>query len=430
MNRKSPLHLAFLCLATLSAGSFADIVTLKSGTKVEGKITSETAAEITISVKSGGITDDQTIKKSDIASVAKDAPDELAWQPLKGAKLGKNSFPLPSYDSAINPLNGFINEYPESKYAADAKKLVETFSAEKKRVEEGEVKLDDKWLSKEEAQKEGVQIKGLIAFNYMKDQSARDMTAALNTLEVIEKNYAGTRAYPDAVDYAQKMLPALKTELERRTKALEAKKTEQAETIKKLTGQEKTTIENEIKAAKTSADAVVAASEKQGLKWLPLNPSTEHSLQSLTQKLTSETQRLNSVPVAKMRASIESAEKAKAALASNDLAGAETALAQASSAWSNNELSTRLKAELDAAKKAAAIAAATAVPAADTEVLPPVAAKAPVKAVAPVAEEVAPEKPFLLTAGGAITVVLVVALLVGGFTVMKKMKAKDGENLE
>ena len=36
MNRKFPYRLAVICLATLSAGAVADIVTLKNGNKIEG----------------------------------------------------------------------------------------------------------------------------------------------------------------------------------------------------------------------------------------------------------------------------------------------------------------------------------------------------------------------------------------------------------
>ena len=201
MNRHIPFRLIAVSLLTLAASAFADIVTLKSGEKVEGKITAETDAEITIAAKvSASITDERVIKKSEVASVSKDEPDLIAWQPLKALKLGKNSLPAASYDAAINPLKGFAAEFPKSQFATEAQKIADAFSAEKKRVEAGEVKLDDKWLSKDEAQKERYQINALIAFHYMKDQSTRDMVGAMNTFDAIEKNFPGARAYPDAVE--------------------------------------------------------------------------------------------------------------------------------------------------------------------------------------------------------------------------------------
>ena len=53
MKRHFPFRLAVLSLATLSASALADVVTLKNGSKIEGKITAETDAQITLSVKSG-----------------------------------------------------------------------------------------------------------------------------------------------------------------------------------------------------------------------------------------------------------------------------------------------------------------------------------------------------------------------------------------
>ena len=434
MKRNTAARFFLLCLAMLSPCAFADVVILNTDEKIEGKIVAESETEITISAKvTATITDERVIKKTEIKSITKDAPDELRWQSLKNVKLGRNSFPLTSYDSAVNPLNGFLAEFPQSKFAAEAKKLADAFAAEKKRVEAGEVKLDEKWLSKEEALKEGVQIKALTAFNYMKDQSTRDMTGALNTLDAIEKNFPGTRAYPDAVEYAQKMLPALKSEVDRRIKALAAQKIEQTDAIKKLSGPDKTKLEEERKRVQTGLDAAVSAAEKQGLKWLPLSPSNERSLKSIETKLSSETQRLANVPIAKMRASILAAGKARTLLEANNLDGAAAALSQASADWSNNEIATRLRSELEAARKiAAATPAAEIAPAA-----PEVAAAAkPAKPEAsddsaePVAEQVDKDKPFLLTPGGAVTVVLLVGLVVAAFSAIKKIKAKASDDLE
>ncbi len=432
MNRKSLLPFLLVSLATLAASAFADTVVLTSGEKIEGKVTAETETEITVAAKiSAGVTDERVIKRTEIASITKDAPDEIAWQSLKGAKLGRNSLPLASYDAVINPLKGFLGEFPKSKFAADAQKIAGAFAAEKKRVEAGEAKLDDKWLSQDEAQKERVEINALIAFNFMKDQAARDMTAALNTLDAIEKNYPGTRSYPDAVEYAQKMLPVLKAEVDRRAKTLADQKAEREKALAQLTGAQKTALQDEIQREQAVADAVVSAAEKQGVNWLPLNPATERSLQNLTSKITSEAQRLASLPVAKMRVSIQAADKAKALLEKKDVAGAETALAQANAEWPANELAARLQTELQSAKELAATPAPVAPepvaePPAETK---PVPETAPAPA-APVADEVEKETPFLLTIGGAITVVVAIALIIAAYSVFKKIKRKANEILE
>lgn len=431
MNCNSLKSFVLVCLAALSASALADTVVLTSGEKVDGKVIAETDTEITIAAKvSASITDDRVIKKSEIVSIVKDAPDEVAWQPLKNLKLAKNSLPLASYDAAINPLKAFVTDFPKSKFAEDAQKTLDAFDAEKKRIEAGEVKLDDKWLSKEEAQKERLQINGLIAFHYMKDQSTRDMVGALNTLDAIEKNFAGTRSYPDAVEYAVKMLPTLKAEVDRRIKALADKKAERTASLAQLTGSPKTALENEIKAEQTAADAAVSAAEKKGQKWLPINPPTERGLQSLASRIPSETQRLAALPVANMRASIQQAEKAKGLIENQDLDGATGVLAKAVGDWPANELAARLQKEIEGARK---LAAAKPAPEPATEAAAPTPSKVAPASAAPVehaSAQVEPEKPFLMTPGGAITLVIAVAFLVAGLNAFKKVRSKASDVLE
>jgi hypothetical protein len=132
-----------------------------------------------------------------------------------------------------------------------------------------------------------------------------------------------------------------------------------------------------------------------------------------------------------MRASIQSAEKARQALNKQEFDVADEALKQATDSWRVNELVVRLRPELLAARnaaaaeaaaaaKAAAAASATPVPVAKVEVPPP--------APEPVAEE--PSRPFLLTPVGAITVLVLIAFAVVGISALRKFRSKPEEAAE
>src|SRR5688500_11535562 len=85
--------------------SFADVVVLKNGEKLQGKIVGETPTEITLDVQvSPGIVDSRVVPKADVASVVKDQPDAAAWQAVRNFKLGPNSLAATAYDAMINPL--------------------------------------------------------------------------------------------------------------------------------------------------------------------------------------------------------------------------------------------------------------------------------------------------------------------------------------
>src|SRR5215203_3575304 len=138
--RLSLITLAAL-LGVLSCG-LADTVTLKSGEKLDGRILSETDAELTIEVSiTASIKDQRVVKKADVEKVDKVQPDLEAWARLKNISLGEESLEVSDYERAIAILNAFLTEFPQSANAAEAKKKIASLQEEQKRVEGGEMKL-------------------------------------------------------------------------------------------------------------------------------------------------------------------------------------------------------------------------------------------------------------------------------------------------
>ncbi|MES2569760.1 MAG: PTPDL family protein, partial [Verrucomicrobiota bacterium] len=320
-------------------------MTLKSGEKLEGKITSETDTEITLEQKiSAGITDSRVVAKSEVLKVDKEQPDVVAWQSLKNLRPGTNSLPSTTYDATLRSLEGFVNEFPQSAHLADAKKSIADFQEEKSRVDDGEVKLNGKWLSKAEAQNERYQINGLLAFNYMKEQSAGgDFVGALNTFDAMEKQFPGARTWPDAVELARRIAASLKAEVDRRQPMVVAAMAERAKGIQLASIAQRTEMEAAAKRETAAAEATMAAAEKRGLKWPPLLVNHQKSLTALQGKLASEIPRLATIEVAPMRQSIQLAETAQQAISTSNFEVATIALTNAKELWSANELAERLQ---------------------------------------------------------------------------------------
>lgn len=470
MPTKTLFLFSALLLSMLNAVAIADTVTLNSGEKIDGKITAETATDITIDVKvSAGISDTRTISKKDVLKVDKEQPDAVAWQQLKNLKLGTNSLPTASYDQIIKALQTFSTQYPASAHASEAQKLIAEFTAEKKRVATGEIKLGDKWLSKEEVEKERYQISAMLAFNFMRDQSTRgDLVGALNTFDAIEVQYPGAKVYPDAVELARRILPSLKQDVDRRLPLLTQEIEQRRKAINAAVEPQRTELMTTQQREQAAADAALAASDRQRLKWPPVTVRSERSLASLQSLIPSEQQRLNQVDVAKLRQSMKLVEKARESFAKKDFDAAETTLRQASDLWYTNEVATRLQAEIAQARNGAA--AAPAEPVADPAVSPPPAASATTTAAPPASAATAssaparsvtsattqtsptaavavpadvpaitadtgdsqaePEKPFLLRPIGAITVILLVVAVVAAVKVYKKIKSRSSDVLE
>ena len=416
-----------LPLLILSCSAFADTITLTNGEKLEGKVLSETATELTVEYReSAGITDQKVIKKSDVVSVMKEQPDEAAWKTIKDFKLGAFSLPARQYDELLKPLNFFANTYPQNAHAADVKKMQEAVESEKARVEAGEVKVADKWLSKEEAQKERYQINGLLAFNHMKSQSAAgDMIGALNTFDQLEKTYPGSKNYPDAADLAKQVLPALRATVTRAAQQLEV------DAAGRKTASNRAELEAAAAREQAAGEAAIAAAERAQQKWPALSSRSTKNLTALGTKAQAELQRLAALDVAKMRQSIQLAEKARILLDAKDLPAAEATLREASTAWATNEMTARITTELASARTAAIPESA---PVEEPKPVEKPVEKPKPEAAAPTVVEVVEEeekpKSFFLTLPGAVTVVVLLAFVLVGINVFKKLKSRANDVLE
>jgi hypothetical protein len=418
-------------LALLSAASLGDVVVLKNGEKVEGRVLKETAAAVTVEVKmAGGITDERVIKMTEVEKIEKVSPDAEAWVALKGMTTGEDSIEPEGYQQAAAVLGNFIAQFPESANVAEARKKLAVFEEEKKRVDAGEMKVGGKWLTKEQVQEDRVQIEGRRKLALMTRQAAAgQLVEAMITFAGFEKAADGSASYPEAVVLARKVLPLLRTAAEARRAQIKAQMEEGRRRLNNVQGAERAQLETLQKQQAAQTEAAVTALERSGVRWLPLNPSNEKSINALLSKVSTELSSVTRHDVEKMRASIAAAGRAKAALAANDVATAEKALTEAGGAWSQNEIVKRLQPKLAEARTKAAEDAAKAAIAASAAPPPPPVVK-PTPPPVPVAPEPVVEEPPKEDDGSLFTkpAFWVILIIVLGFTalVMKFLrKLKD-----
>jgi tetratricopeptide (TPR) repeat protein len=345
---------ALLTALLLSVAASADTVILKSGEKIQGKILSENDKEVVVEEQvSAGITDTRSVPKADVAKVEKIALDEPAYQAIKNLKPGPNSLPAQSYEQVTRNLNSFINNFTNSTHAPAVKAQLKEWEDEKKRVDAGEVKLDGKWLGKDEAQKERYQINGQVIFNHMQQQIRQnDLTGAMNSFDQLERSFPGARTYPDAVDSAKKIVPTLKSSADRALQNFKFQQTEREKGLQLLSDAQKTETLAGIQRDQQRADAAVDAANKAGLKWPPMVPN-EKALTDISNKAQEEQRRLAELPVAKMRESMKLVAKAQTELTEKKFEDAEATLRQANEAWSANEMVARLQTDASTLKSAA-----------------------------------------------------------------------------
>ena len=342
------LCLAAAALAALSAPAFADIVTLNSGERIEGKVIAETDQDLTIDVRvSPTITDHRVVAKADVSKVVKFGEDEEAYQEIAKIQVGANSRVVAQYDASIAALKGFLTLHSTSPRAPEVQKVMDDLIAEKNRVAAGEAKINGRWLSKDEAQKEKLQMGGQQALEYMKTQAAAgDITGALDTFVLLEKNFPGVKAIPDAIELAKPLLIGLVSAAQRGLATQKVIKAEREKGIAATNPANRVEMIAAYQRSQAQAEAAVQAAQAAG-KWPPLIAISEKSLTAVETKAASELKRLQALPVAKMRASIQLEERAADEIAAREFDVASATLKEAIALWPVNELAKRRQVELE-----------------------------------------------------------------------------------
>ncbi len=372
-------------LAMTAFPVFADTVTLKTGEKLVGTVSGQTATDVTISVKiSQGVTDDRTIQKTDIASMETEAPDDVAFAPLVALRPPDNAFAPNALDGEIGALQNFLDTYPQSKHVADVTAILQGFKTERTQLEAGYYKVSGKWMTKDDAMKQRYQIAAQEIYTSMQAQvTARDLIGAMNTFTQLEKAYPGARVFPDAVDLARQCVASLHPDVDRRLDVWQHNEDERVAGLALTSEPEKSTLIAAAAAEKKRFDLICDNAKKSGLKWIPLLPRSQKSLATLQTTIGIEEGRLADLPVDAMHQSIQAMDKASEDIEQKDPASADLSLKEAATLWpANHELTnigvelTKLKLELKATPTPAPSAA---------KPTPKPAAAAPAPASAPVA---------------------------------------------
>lgn len=437
MSSFRPAVSSALTLAMLMTSGWADTIVLKSGERIEGRVVSETDKQLTLEVQvSAGITDERKVAKADVDKVEKQSPELEAYKEIVGLQPGANSLAEADYEPRIAALQGFLGHFPSGTKTADVKTALSGFEADLKRVKKGDVKLDGQWYSKDEIQRDKVQIGGRMAFGYMKSQAAAgDILGALNTFAALEKTYPGTAVMPDAVELARQLVASLKTAVDRAIPEQKVRKAEYDKGLKDAGPDDQKSIAAAYKLEQDKAEAEMKAAEKAG-RWAPFNRNSEKCLTSLQAMADKEKIRLAALSPDQMRQSVQLAKSARLKAATGDLEPAANGLKESLKLWPANELAQRTEKEMaDAKSKKPTQAAPTPTPTPAKATPAPAKPKHATSAITPlpatpVAVEATslpeePKKPFYLTLRGSITVVVGVTGVLAGANILVKIKQRN-----
>jgi hypothetical protein len=358
-----------ILLALPLAGAFADTIKLKSGETIQGKILKSDSTSITMEVQfSPTITDQRQIARTDIAGIAFDAPDEMAYAKIRDVAAPATALTSAPYKELLDSkLTPFLKKFGYSQRAADVKAKVAEFQADIARLDNGEVKVAGSWYDKTAAAAEKYQLQAAAALDAMQaDIAAANFPGAMNNFGKLQR-FQNSAAYAEAIEPARKALARLQQQLDFALANLNATRAQRQTVIDRTPAEQRADIQRAFDAEQARATALAAAAQKNGDRFFTIFPFDEQGLKSMQQAAQQLAAQLKTVNTDKLTSGAKLVQMASSELASNELDAAATTLAQLRTTWPEyeglNRLEQWLKAE-QAARKSTPDAAASATQAA------------------------------------------------------------------
>ena len=452
-------HLIAACLLA-SVSARADIIILKSGEKVDGKILSENDTSITVQYQlTPKIKDTKVINKADIKELTRFtvAQTEIEERGLRKLVPTRDLMTAPEYEAIIqDQLRTFVAKHGGSPEAKEVEQIIATLSDEKSKVLSGQVKIEGKWVDEATAKRDVYNIDAYRVRIAMKakaeDTAAGHFTEALREFDRLRLQYPASVQLIPAVGEALEILDKYEKSLSGMSAEYPVLKQQRDAAIKNIGPNDQATkiaIEQEDRNFKAVRDAEVKAK----VKWRTLYKYDLTSIQEAMAVVAKERQELKTLDLAALRSENETLSAAIGYLAAGNATEAEAAIAglKANRATLINKtefakrekeltaLQIKIKAQMKAAKSAVTTGDATQ-PAAEGDNPLAEAMKAKTEAkkgknaeekekkakadAAKAAESVAPapveeptlmEKinPYIPYIGGAVLIVLILAMVMG-----------------
>jgi len=280
----------------------ADVVTLKDGKKLEGNITAETPTSIHMRYRlTPKIWDDKDILRSEIAEggILKQKPEEVEMLELRKFVPTPDLLSAEKYEQLIQDrLRPFLNRYPGTKEAAEVEKMIAQVQEEKEKVVAGGAKVEGKWLSREEAKAESLNIKAFAILRTLQEKAeAKDYSGALKEFEKLSDPRTGlpaTVSYPKAVEEILAVLNSYEGQINQMIKDQPILQKNREDNTKKLIEPDLTRVTEAIKREQDNWKSNYEE-ERKTTRWFVPNKYDLESLKVLEKSITEEKDLLNSL---------------------------------------------------------------------------------------------------------------------------------------
>ena len=348
----SYLILLLLSVATLSA----DTIKLKDGRVLEGKVIKETQESIDFEYNiTKSIKDIKTIKRSDIQIIDKEEADEVALEEIKLLLPTASLLNAEDYDKIIaGKPAAFMTEFKDSKLKSSVQDVIDQLLAEKEKVEAQSVKINGKWITQEEAQKDPYNHNALILVTKMRASiENRQYLQALIQFEELEKNFEFSMVYSQSIKPVLDTLPKYGARLIQYKRNHPLRISQRTKDLKSMEASDRAQTEAAFQARQKRFEQLVTEAKDLKKHWTPVSEWNLPSISENLEMVTKETERLEKIDLEKVVAVAKMIAGAFQDLAENQLTSAQAKLENAKSNGATGDIIVKISEQIDTGKKAA-----------------------------------------------------------------------------
>ncbi len=284
-------------LLALSSPAWADIITLKDGSKLNATILSKTLEEYELEVNiTNSIKERRTVKRSDVADIEHVNKIKMMYEKEIVPLLPVPPYsPASEYEERLTKIKGFVSEHKDTASGRRAAKMLETLMEEHAFIKEGGLKTDlsdSGKISADQKAENALEIDAQISANsFKKLVETRSYLAALRQYDELERSFFGTQAHRDSVDLMRRLVSSYGSLLQRQLDLLDqnsASSDRLPENQKKLQMQAK-------EQRMIAFEELHEKEESKGISWLSIDTKNPQSLENMIITLEEETERLDEV---------------------------------------------------------------------------------------------------------------------------------------
>lgn len=305
--KSSRIRLALLVLACGTSLLHADYLILKNGNKVEGSILNESPDAVRMKYRlTPKIWDEKDFPRAEIDQVVRQRPEEVEIVELRKLLPTEDLLTADRYEQIIQDrLRPFVNQYKDTPEAKEAEQIIATLQEEKKKVSNGEIKLEGKWLSAPEAKGAEYNIQAYRMLAQMREHMAQNQWLdALRVFESLSKKkpgYVGSTYYPAAITDALVCMDKWEAVLSKMAQEQPALAKAREEGLKKLADTEKARTKAAIEEERAKWQAQSEADRRAQIRWIAPYKYDLSSILNMQKNIVAERSKLQAINLDDLR---------------------------------------------------------------------------------------------------------------------------------